>query len=572
MQSPIEAAEPDPRRAWLEQHALAPKTVQAQSGLDDLAGLAVMIGEARIVGLGEGTHGTREHFQMKHRLLEFLVTQMGFSIFAIEANMPEAQELDAYVLGGDGDVERLIGGMYFWTWNTEEVRDLVEWMRGFNAAQQASGSAQRVHFTGFDMQTGSVALEKVREFLEANDAEFAKQHADTLAALKSYDPYGSASQDFGCATYRFPVEQARGKRLKLSGWIKTDDLQGGWAGLWLRIDGPQTSFDNMNDRGPRGSSDWTEASIEFAVPQSATDVYLGLVMPGQGRAWFDDLRLELDGVAWSSPELDLDFEGAEPKGLAPADPSGEQARTNYVSRFDSNVAHGGKQSYCIQSPAASKGPDLASPWELVVAHMSASRARYAELVGDERAKWAIQNAEIVRQWLGLSADGNAAYTHRDRCMATNVGWLTRENPAAKLVLWAHNAHVSNQEPWMGAHLRREFGKDYVNVAFTSSRGEYYAMSRGPERVHKLQEAPPESFESILASAGLPLCLVDLRAAKTGDPGSAWLTEERPFGGNIGALAMDEHYFETPLATQYDLLMYMRETTAARQLGTRPGRR
>lgn len=576
LQTTLAAPEADLRRDWLKQHALPVKTVQAESGFEDLAGLAAMIGDARIVGLGEGTHGTREHFQMKHRLVEHLVTQLGFSIFAIEANMPEAQELDAYVLGGEGDVERLIGGMYFWTWNTEEVRDLVEWMRRFNAAEKARNSPRRVHFTGFDMQTGSVALAKVREFLEAHEPERAKQHADTFEALASFDASGPVQNDFGCATYRFPIEQARGKQLRLSGWIKTEALENGWAGLWMRVDGPQRQFDNMLDRGLRGSTEWTAASVEFDVPENATDVYLGLVMPGYGRAWFDDLRLELDGVAWSSPELDLGFDGAAPKGLVQSDPVGRRVPTRYVARFDAEILRSGKQSFRIESPAKDDAPavaELKRQWHAVVEHLLASRARYAELAGEEQAKWVAQNAAIVAQWIGLASAEELGSAHRDRCMAANVRWLARENPDARIVLWAHNAHVSNAEHWMGAHLREEFGEDYVNVAFTSSRGTYYAMSsKGSERVHKLQDAPPESFEAILETAGFPYCLVDLRTAKLGDPASGWLAEAREFGGHIGALAMDQHYYQVALVKQYDLLVYMRETTPARQLESRTGRR
>ena len=62
------------------------KTVHAESGLDDLAFLDQMIGDARIVALGEASHGTAEFFQMKHRMLEYLVKKKGFTVFALEGN------------------------------------------------------------------------------------------------------------------------------------------------------------------------------------------------------------------------------------------------------------------------------------------------------------------------------------------------------------------------------------------------------------------------------------------------------------------------------------------------------
>src|SRR5687768_990521 len=122
--------------AWIKEHAVRLKSVQAGAGFEDLQPLKKIIGDARIVSLGESTHGSREIFQMKHRLVEFLASEMGFTIFSIEANMPESYRINGYVLGGEGDPDKLIAGMYFWTWNTREVKSMVEWMRTFNASKK----------------------------------------------------------------------------------------------------------------------------------------------------------------------------------------------------------------------------------------------------------------------------------------------------------------------------------------------------------------------------------------------------------------------------------------------------
>src|SRR5438093_4375466 len=111
---------------------------------------------------------------MKHRVLEYLATQQGFTIFAIEANMPEAYRLNDYVLEGKGDPVKLIGGMYFWTWNTEEVLAMVEWMRKFNRSGKG-----RIEFTGFDMQTPDVAMENAVHFLKQHNAEMGKSIEET---------------------------------------------------------------------------------------------------------------------------------------------------------------------------------------------------------------------------------------------------------------------------------------------------------------------------------------------------------------------------------------------------------
>jgi erythromycin esterase len=103
----------DPTSEWIRANAIRLSTPEAGHGFADLQPLKSVIGNARIVSLGEATHGTREFVQLKHRMLEFLATEMGFTMFSIEANMPAAYRLNDYVLHGTGDPAELLRGMYF---------------------------------------------------------------------------------------------------------------------------------------------------------------------------------------------------------------------------------------------------------------------------------------------------------------------------------------------------------------------------------------------------------------------------------------------------------------------------
>ena len=175
------AAERTPKPAeleWLRKNAIAFKTDRAESGFDDLQPLKALVGGARIVGLGEATHGTAEFFRMKHRLVEFLASEMDFTYFAIEANMPEAYRVNEYVLHGKGNPKALLRGMYFWTWDTQEVLDMILWMRKFNESGKG-----RIQFLGFDMQTAAVAAENARAFVAVVDPAFAKTAAEAYDGL-----------------------------------------------------------------------------------------------------------------------------------------------------------------------------------------------------------------------------------------------------------------------------------------------------------------------------------------------------------------------------------------------------
>jgi len=166
--------------AWLENAALPLVGTSPKSDLDDLGQLRSTIGNARIVAMGEATHGTREFFQLKHRMLEFLVEKMRFTVFGIEANWPESLAVNDYVLNGNGDPAQALAGLYFWTWNTEEVLDLIVWMRNYN---QDPTHTKKVKFVGFDMQTTRLAVANVDAYLRQVDPEEAKVASTILAPL-----------------------------------------------------------------------------------------------------------------------------------------------------------------------------------------------------------------------------------------------------------------------------------------------------------------------------------------------------------------------------------------------------
>jgi erythromycin esterase len=182
---------------WLAKTAVPFATVVPGSDESDLGPLKQMIGSASLVGMGEDTHGTREFFQMKHRVFQYLVHQMGFTHFAIEATWPEANDMNTYVLTGKGDPNVLLSNMYFWTWRTQEVLDLVKWMRSWNVT---APPAQRVQFLGFDMQFPGAAMDTVAGFVARVDSANNGFVTQRYTCLGPYRNHGATSGQSG-ATY-----------------------------------------------------------------------------------------------------------------------------------------------------------------------------------------------------------------------------------------------------------------------------------------------------------------------------------------------------------------------------------
>jgi hypothetical protein len=99
-----------------------------------------------------------------------------------------------------------------------------------------------------------------------------------------------------------PIGQAiwakdyRGKRVRLTGWVRTQAVQGG-ASLWLRVDGSGGGLllDNMDGRRVSGTSDWRQLQIVLDVPAAADGLVFGGLTVGGGQAWFDDFALDIVG-------------------------------------------------------------------------------------------------------------------------------------------------------------------------------------------------------------------------------------------------------------------------------------
>lgn len=542
--------------AWLAEHAVPLAGVEAGAGFEDLEPLRAIVGDARVVALGESTHGSREQFQMKHRLVEFLASEMGFDAFAIEASMPEAHAVDGFVSGGEGDPVELIRGMYFWTWQTEEVLAMVEWMRAFNE-EHADDPEESIRFTGFDMQNPDVAARIVGDSFAQIDEARAADVRDRYAEIVRRRDDG---QNWTSATGSLPHTLVAGKKVVFAGKIRSEDVQ--YAALWFRADreGKSAAFMNTQQQH-RDGDEWVEHEIELDIPADVDGVVFGLIHSGGGTAWCDDLSITVDGEPLAPEGFDLGME-EDGRGF-------QVMSSSYRGRMDTETAAVGEASFRIDRVAPLSEPDTPIPARAletaneILAELEASESELAAELGDEAAAWTVQMARVVAQCMASRTIQNPTLV-RDRAMAENIQWILDRDPDSKLILWAHNGHVGNHTTSMGAHLEEALGDDYVPVGFLTSRGEYRAVPRsGPRglRNHPLLEAPPASIESFFEAADLDVALLDLRQAEKDSPGSGWLHQVR-LVRSIGALEMDVQFFPIPTFPAYEVLVYTADTTGA----------
>lgn len=143
-----------------------------------------------------------------------------------------------------------------------------------------------------------------------------RQHGDYSLLVD----WSNGSSDWTSVAYAIP-KTFKGSKIKLSGYLKTEDVTGGYAGLWMRIDAQwreTIAFDNMQDRGVKGTTDWKQYSVELDYDASkARTITFGGLLVGKGRMWLDNLSISIDGVdidkaqlykaQLTKPELDSAF-------------------------------------------------------------------------------------------------------------------------------------------------------------------------------------------------------------------------------------------------------------------------
>lgn len=164
-----EPAEPEP--AVSAPAELAPG-VHAIRSLDDFAPLRSIVGDARVVALGESVHTVGSYYEAKAAMFRWLVERMGFRVFAWETAWHDARRVDAYVQTCTGDLRgAMVDGLYQ-VWLDESVVDLFEWMCAWNREHPDD----RVHFSGWDSQNPWADARSLREAIarEGGDARLAE--------------------------------------------------------------------------------------------------------------------------------------------------------------------------------------------------------------------------------------------------------------------------------------------------------------------------------------------------------------------------------------------------------------
>lgn len=154
----------------------------------DYDGLLAAIGDARVVMLGEATHGSREFHRQRARITRRLIEDKGYTAVVLEAPWEPARRMDSYVGGGGRDASSALAGLVRfprWMWRNVEIRDFLDELRGLNAARSPG---QRVRLFGMDLYSVPESADAVVRHVARQSIAAAAEARQRYACFDNYLP------------------------------------------------------------------------------------------------------------------------------------------------------------------------------------------------------------------------------------------------------------------------------------------------------------------------------------------------------------------------------------------------
>ncbi len=177
--------------------------------------------DARVVLIGEATHGTSEFYRTRARITRRLIQEHGFTTVAVEADWPDAARIDQYVRrrAPSPAEEPAFSRFPTWMWRNTDVQDFVHWLHRYN--QDVNDPARQAGFYGLDLYSLAASIEAVLDYLDKVDPETARVARERYGCLTPWqrDPatYGRAALTRGFETCEAAVtsmlQDLLGKRL-----------------------------------------------------------------------------------------------------------------------------------------------------------------------------------------------------------------------------------------------------------------------------------------------------------------------------------------------------------------------
>jgi erythromycin esterase-like protein len=223
------------------------------TGAGDLDVLLDRVGDARVVMLGEASHGTHEFYAWRALITRRLIEEHGFSFVAVEGDWPECERVDRSVRGAEGAPDDPRAALLefdrwpTWMWANEEVTDFCRWLRLHNEARDP---AARVGFHGLDVYSLWESLREILTYLREHDPE---QVPVALAAYRCFEPYDEDPNAYAWST-RFVAANCEAEVVELLARMQARAAATGDLAAWQNAEvvaGAEHYYRAIVHGGPR---------------------------------------------------------------------------------------------------------------------------------------------------------------------------------------------------------------------------------------------------------------------------------------------------------------------------------
>lgn len=540
-----EAAFPEEVVSWVQKNAQPISSTVPASFREDLSCLEQIIGNHQLVLLGEGTHGTREIFQIKDKIVRYLIDQKGFSTLGIEYDLIDGVYVNRYIHDQTEDLYHALDQQRGWVWNTEELATFIQWLAGNNARGEG------VDYYGIDLfelvRSAHSALEYLRKN-EVNPTLFSEAWQASFGQSLSF--YASDTDSFYTALDEAGLE-GNYRLVELMQWIADE-------------------FSSIKNGARSDTSDWrfhqqlarTALNRSRHLLQFNYDYIFGTDHWQEQLALFRAFPQKADSLRqYLSKTSDAHLSLTIGPILATVE-NPFRGRTTYLTELDFQQRR-----------------DWSDNIQLAIQRLDLRREIYRKKMTDTDYQHFLQllgDLDQLLVWYKNAFDQPLErLNYREVGLADNVRFLDSLKNSGT-VIWAHNLHVTKVQTntksdgdKMGTFLKQVYGDDMLVIGTLIGQGTVQAWDyRGEKRKLGVMQIPQPhagTMEDLFVEADCTICLLDLRQIPKDGVVADWFGTEQSFrsvGNFYNPDEPEDFFIKDVIPDHFDVLVFIRETNRA----------
>lgn len=534
---------------WVRDHKI-PITSTDPDRYAEMSFLDSLIPENRLLLLGEGTHGTREIFQIKDKIVRYLMSTGHYTKLGIEYDLVNGFAVNDYIHGANNDLYEALNAQRGWVWNTEEIADMIRWLKKANEAGKEIG------YYGIDVFKLTPSAFKAFEFLKDHQIEAATYVDQQWTALfgKNLAQLNENENEFYDIAHN---------EVDLSLNYRLEEL------LRLLVDLYNMHRDELIERSSK--QDWmihrqlVRTALIRSVHLRQFNMHSIFTEEDWRSEWqfFRSFPAKVDSLdqllaLTEDPALQKNLDGLIKRVANPY-----KGRRHYLTVMNFQERSDWKDQVLL----ARERLIIRQPLYLQKL-TEAQFNQLANLIDDLDRLLKAYSSSFDKPMERLNA--------REIGLAQNAAFLDSLNDQ-KTIIWVHNLHAAkvqtntkNDGDKMGTFLKQQYEDEVLVIGTFIGEGSLqaweYTDSGRQLSVFGLNPPKKGSLEDLLRQADCEICLLDLRNLPEQGPVREWFSQKQMFrsiGNYYDPKNPDDFYITDVIPEYFDMVIFIDQTSRAR---------